>query len=126
MRVCEFTFGKTLSHVCVAGVMVSTLLAWLNGGTGQTLAADFYVGGAGASDRNPGTASEPFATIQAAANVARPGDVVKIRDGIYRETVAPANSGTEEKPIVFEADAGAEPVISGADLVTTNWRPAKC
>jgi hypothetical protein len=50
--------------------------------------------------------------------------VVKIRDGIYRETVAPANSGTEENPIVFEADAGAEPVISGADLVTTNWQPA--
>jgi hypothetical protein len=25
---------------------------------------------------------------------------------------------------VFEADAGAEPVISGANLVTTNWQPA--
>jgi hypothetical protein len=84
----------------------------------------FYVGGAGASDRNPGTATEPLATIQAAANVARPGDVVKIRDGVYRETVVPSNSGTEENPIVFEADVGAEPVISAADLVTTNWQLA--
>ena len=86
--------------------------------------ATFFVGGPNASDENPGTASKPFATIQKAANVAQPGDVVKIRDGIYRETVVPANSGTEENPIVFEADAGAEPVISGANLVTTNWQPA--
>lgn len=84
----------------------------------------FYVGGANASDENPGTASEPFATIQAAADVAMPGDVVKIRDGIYRETVVPANSGLPGRPIVFGADDGAEPVISGADLLTTSWRPA--
>ncbi len=119
------TFGKSLPSVCVAGVMVSAVLALMAGGTGQVLATTFYVGGFGASNRNPGTATEPFATIQAAANVAQPGDVVKIRDGIYRETVVPTNSGTDENPIVFQADAGAEPVISGADLVTTNWRRAK-
>jgi len=84
--------------------------------------ATFFVGGANASDTNPGTASQPFATIQKAANVARPGDVVKIRDGVYRETVAPANSGTASEPIVFMADDGAEPVISGANLLTgANW-----
>ena len=48
--------------------------------------ATFFVGGVNASDANPGTASAPIATIQKAANVAKPGDVVKIRDGIYRET----------------------------------------
>jgi hypothetical protein len=93
-------------------------------GTTREARTTFFVGGANASDTNPGTASKPFATIQKAANVAQPGDVVKIRDGIYRETVVPANSGTEENPIVFEADAGAEPVISGANLVTTNWQLA--
>jgi len=117
-------FGKSLPSVRVAGVLVSALLALLAGAAGQVLAADFYVGGNGASDRNPGTASEPFATIQKAADVAQPGAVVKIRDGIYRETVVPANKGKEENPIMFEADAGAEPVISGADLVTTNWQLA--
>jgi len=92
----------------------------------QAARATFFVGGANASDRNPGTASEPFATIQKAANVAQPGDVVKIRDGIYRETVVPANSGTEAAPIVFEADTRpdgtlCEPVISGANLLQTSW-----
>ena len=95
MRLWKSTFGKSLPRVCVAGVMVSTVLALLAGGTGQVLAADFYVGGDGASDRNPGTASEPFATIQQAADVAAAGDFVNIRPGIYRETVVPANSGRQ-------------------------------
>jgi hypothetical protein len=81
------------NFLSVVGVMVSAVLALLAGGTEQMLAADFYVGGDGASDRNPGTASEPFATIQKAADVAAAGDVVNIRPGIYRETVVPANSG---------------------------------
>lgn len=121
MKIWKPTFGKSLPRVRVTGVLLSAALA---GATGHTLAADFYVGGAGASDDNPGTASAPFATIQKAASAARPGDVVKIRDGIYRETVAPANSGTEENPIVFEADAGAEPVISGANLLDAEWQLA--
>lgn len=124
MKIWESTFGTSHPSIRVTSILLSVVLALLATGHGQVLAADFYVGGAGASDRNPGTATEPFATIQKAANVARPGDVVKIRNGIYRETVTPSNSGTEENPIVFEADAGAEPVISGADLVTTNWQPA--
>jgi hypothetical protein len=124
MRIWKPTFDKSPPSGRVTGVLVLAVLALLAGWTAETRAADLYVGGTGAFDDNPGTASEPFATIQAAANVARPGDVVKIRDGIYRETVAPANSGTEENPIVFEADAGAEPVISGADLLTTNWQLA--
>ena len=45
----------------------------------NTFARDIFVGGAGASDNNPGTATQPFATIQKAASVAVAGDVVKIR-----------------------------------------------
>jgi hypothetical protein len=72
MRLWKSTFGKSLPRACVAGVLVSAVLALLAGGTGQVLAADFYVGGDGASDRNPGTASQPFATIQKAAAWRRP------------------------------------------------------
>lgn len=121
MRLWKFTFGKRLPQVCVAGVMVSTLLALLAVGTGQVLAADFYVGGDGASDRNPGTASEPFATIQQAARVAAPGDCVKIRPGIYRETVVPANSGAPGQPVTFQPDGDAQVTVSGADLVDGDW-----
>jgi len=80
-------------------VGLSAVLALLAGGTGQVLAANFYVGGDGASDRNPGTASQPFATIQKAASVAAAGDFVNIRPGIYRETVVPASSGNKQQAI---------------------------
>ena len=49
--------------------------------------ATFFVGGVNASDANPGTASAPFATIQEAANVARPGDVVTRPNEPYFEHV---------------------------------------
>ncbi len=121
MRLWKSTFGKSLPRVCVAGVMVSTLLALLAVGTGQVLAADFYVGGDGASDGNPGTASEPFATIQKAATVATAGSTVRIRTGIYRETIIPSNSGSEGKPIIFEPDGDAVVTVSGADTADGAW-----
>ena len=102
-------------------VMVSAVLALLAGGTGQVLAANFYVGGDGASDRNPGTAAQPFATIQKAAGVAAAGDVVNIRPGIYRETVVPANSGAPGQPVTFQPEGDAEVTVSGADLADGGW-----
>lgn len=82
---------------------------------------NYYVGGANASDGNPGTASAPFATIQKAAYVAVAGDTVNIRTGTYRETITPANSGTAGKPIVFQPDGNAQVTVSGADEVKGSW-----
>jgi gliding motility-associated-like protein len=83
----------------------------------NTFARDIFVGGAGASDNNPGTATQPFATIQKAASVAVAGDVVKIRGGTYRETIVVANSG-----VTFENDQGATAIISGLNVVDgTGW-----
>ncbi len=84
--------ARALLSTTVAVLIVLTLLA---GGTGQVLAADVYVVGAGASDNNPGTASQSFATIQKAATVATAGDTVKIGTGTCRETVIPSHSGSE-------------------------------
>ena len=102
-------------------VGLSAVLALLAGGTGQVLAANFYVGGDGASDRNPGTASQPFATIQKAAGVAAAGDVVNIRPGIYRETIVPANSGAPGQPVTFQPEGDAAVTVSGADLADGGW-----
>jgi hypothetical protein len=79
------------------------------------------VGGPGAADQNPGTASQPFATLQKAASVAVAGDVVNIRAGTYRETVVPANSGTVGHPIVFRPDGDAAVTVSGADPADGGW-----
>src|SRR5688572_33309594 len=87
----------------------------------QSYATEYFVGGPGASDTNPGTATQPFATIQKAASVARAGDVVTIRSGTYRETIVPANSGASGSPIIFQAAPGATPVISGLNNADGGW-----
>src|SRR5688572_12785256 len=87
----------------------------------NTFARDYFVGGSGASDTNPGTATQPFATIQKAATIAVAGDVIKIRGGTYRETIVPANSGTGAQPITFQPDNGATVIINGTNPVTTPW-----
>jgi hypothetical protein len=77
----------------------------------------YYVGGADASDSNPGTSAQPFATIQKCATVAAPGDTCHINAGVYRETVVPAVSGTAVAPITFAAVPGATVTIDGTDPV---------
>lgn len=73
------------------------------------------------SDANPGTFTRPFQTIQRCAAAATAGKTCYIRGGVYRETVAPANSGTESAPIRFEAYANEDVTVSGADEVTGAW-----
>jgi len=88
----------------------------------DVFARDYYVGGSGAADTNPGTATQPFATIQKAASVAVGGDIVKIRSGTYRETVVVANSGAAGSPIIFQPDQGAVVIVSGLnDLGAAGW-----
>jgi hypothetical protein len=82
---------------------------------------DYFVGGPGASDQNPGTPKQPFATIQKAADMAVAGDIINIREGIYRETITPAHSGTASQPITFRPDGPAAVTVSGADPEDDGW-----
>ena len=56
-------------------------------------------------------------TLAEAAQKVEPGDVVWIHDGIYRESVRIATSGTAEKPITFQAAPAEHVVITGADCL---------
>ncbi|MBI2844024.1 MAG: carboxypeptidase regulatory-like domain-containing protein, partial [Armatimonadetes bacterium] len=73
------------------------------------------------SDTNPGSMTQPFRTIQKAANVMQPGDLCYVREGTYREMVRPKCSGKPGKSIYFEAYPGENVVVSGADGVT-GWQ----
>ena len=71
------------------------------------------------SDRASGTADAPFRTIGHAASIARPGDTVRVHEGVYREWVDPKNGGTSNhNRIVYEAAPGEHPVIKGSEIVT--------
>lgn len=67
----------------------------------------YYVSPLGA-DTNPGTVTQPFATIQRAANVVAPGDTVIVEDGNYRGTgtgTPCASSGN--RPVVCVSRGGS-------------------
>jgi len=65
----------------------------------------FYVSLSG-SDSYPGTQSQPWRTLQKAANTLAAGDTVKILPGTYAEKFAPQNSGTAAAYITYTADPG--------------------
>jgi hypothetical protein len=87
-------------------------------------AAQFFVDqkNASASNDNPGTAERPFLSINKAAELARAGDVVLVKPGVYREYVALRHSGKPGEPIKFQADSPGSVVVMGSDLVT-QWDP---
>lgn len=80
--------------------------------------SDYYVATYGSDSNSGRSLLSPFRTIQAAASVMVAGDVCHIREGTYRETLVPRNSGSPGNPIVFKPYKREKVVISGADLVT--------
>jgi hypothetical protein len=85
-------------------------------------ADNYYVDGTNGNDQTgDGSFSDPWETIQKAADTADAGDTVYIRAGTYRETVTPANSGTSGNPITFKPYNDETVTISGTDEVTGSW-----
>jgi hypothetical protein len=87
-------------------------------------AATRYVSPSG-SDGNPGTASAPFLTIQHAADVSGPGDVVHVIAGAYTGSTSPLgyirNSGTASQPLVFCSDPPGAAKLDVQTTLSTGW-----
>jgi alpha-L-arabinofuranosidase len=97
---------------------IKTIMA-ICAGAGLVLAAEYHVATTGL-DANPGTAAQPFKTIQKAATTMQPGDMCTVHEGTYRETVAPPRGGTSESSrITYRAAAGENVVIKGSEQITT-------
>ena len=83
-------------------------------------AREFHVSVKG-DGHGDGTATNPFPTISAAAQVAQPGDVITVHEGVYRERVNPPRGGvSERKRIVYQAAPGERVEIKGSEVVT-HW-----
>lgn len=79
-------------------------------------------------DSNTGASADAaLRTIQRAADLANPGDVVLIHPGVYRETVRVRRSGTWIQPVVFRG-VGSGAILDGSDASiddSTNWRSSE-
>ena len=59
------------------------------------MAKEYHVAKRG-NDKNEGTLNSPFLTIQEAANIAQPGDIITVHEGVYRERVNPPRGGASD------------------------------
>lgn len=80
----------------------------------------YYVATTG-SDSNPGTLTQPLATIQAGFNKLIPGDTLYVRGGIYTpaSTTQFSRTGMTDKPVIVRNYQGETPVIDGGGKLTT-------
>lgn len=83
-------------------------------------AKEYHVAKTG-NDQNPGTYERPFLTIQAAANLAQPGDIITVHAGVYREWIVPPRGGiADSERITYQAAKGEKVEIKGSEIIN-NW-----
>ena len=83
--------------------------------TAMVEATEYHVALIG-NDTNPGTKKAPLKTIQRAADLAQPGDVITVHEGVYRERINPPRGGDSDRMrIVYQAAKGEKVVIKGSE-----------
>jgi alpha-N-arabinofuranosidase len=102
-----------MNQLLTTGLTTLALVATLQ-------ATEFHVATTG-DDAGSGTLAVPFRTIQHAADLARPGDVITVHAGTYRERINPPRGGaSDSQRIIYQAAAGEKVTIKGSEVVT-NW-----
>jgi len=107
----------------VTALLFGALISCSDNNSGTTKKAlasngkEYHVAKTG-DDKNEGSSLSPLLTIQAAAELAQPGDVITVHEGIYRERVNPPRGGTsDDKRIVYQAADGNAVAIKGSEIV---------
>ncbi|MBC7227362.1 MAG: right-handed parallel beta-helix repeat-containing protein [Thermoflexales bacterium] len=77
--------------------------------------AVYYVAPTG-NDANPGTLTQPWRTIQHAADTLVAGETVYIRAGVYEERILPQNSGSAGQLITYAAYPGETATVDGSSI----------
>jgi hypothetical protein len=78
--------------------------------------SDLYVSPTG-QDSNPGTIDKPLQTVQHAADIAKPGDTISIREGTYCQQLSVKVSGNAEQGfITFQSQTGEHAILDGGCL----------
>jgi parallel beta-helix repeat protein len=102
--------GRGVASSVIGTVVIASVLSATAAQAATTYVVDNTV--AACSDTGPGSSSQPFCTIGAAAKKAQAGDTVLVNAGTYTgSSVNPTNSGAAGSPITFTANAGV--TISG-------------
>jgi hypothetical protein len=107
--------SELLRHLKLKKIIVLTLLVICIDSYG----VEFFVSPNGQVN-SPGTIDRPFKYLKQAALLLQPGDVCYIREGIYREQLAPFRNGLSGEPIVYQAYEDEKVIISGM-MPVSDW-----
>ncbi len=89
-----------------------------------THATEFHVSKTG-NNQNDGSLQSPLLTIQAAADIAQPGDFIIVHSGVYRERINPPRGGhSDDQRITYKAAEGENVTITGSEAID-NWEQVK-
>jgi len=105
--------NKTHQCIYVVIAMILTMTAFL---TPRAVEARTYYVDTSGDDNRSGSEAKPLRTIQKAASLARVGDTILVRGGVYSEPVVLRFSGQEGKPIVLKNYPGERPAIQPGEL----------
>jgi hypothetical protein len=95
-------------------IRVILITLFLLAGPRAALATEWFVG---ADEKGSGSSAEPFGRIQQALDVAKPGDVVNVRAGVYLESLHTVRDGLQGAPIVVRG--AGEVIVTTRDSVLT-------
>jgi Protein of unknown function (DUF1565) len=106
---------RSINRLVVHGFLILVLSgAGIAAGAGSDLS--LYVANNG-DDSNPGTMEKPLRTIQHAADIAKPGNTVNVREGSYCQQLAVKVSGNAEQGfITFRSQPGEHAILDGGCL----------
>ncbi len=91
------------------------IFAWM---VSITVSAKEYHVAKSGNDTNDGNFELPLLTIQAAADIAEPGDVITVHEGVYREEITPPKGGlSDDKRITYQAASGENVTIKGSEII---------
>ncbi len=105
--------SKTHEWIYAVVGMMLTIATFL---TAPAVEARTYYVATSGNDNHSGSEAEPLRTIQKAASLARAGDTILVRGGVYSEPVVLRFSGQKGKPIVLKNCPGERPVIQPGEL----------
>ena len=106
-----------LSAVCIGLLGVTAwALATRSAGTASSNEAPVSWVATDGDDAGTGTRDDPWATLQHAADAARPGATVYVRAGVYAQRVELRASGAPGRPITFAAAPDERVVLDGSSL----------
>ncbi|HTL58584.1 MAG TPA: right-handed parallel beta-helix repeat-containing protein [Candidatus Limnocylindrales bacterium] len=107
-----------------AVVLTKLLFLLLGIGRIQAMAATLYVAIQG-SDSNPGSSVQPLRTVTRAYNLAKPGDTILVKPGVYTDYsrgwgLHLGKSGSASSPIVLRAQPRGGAVLDGRNAADRN------